>query len=360
MEYEQFKSICNDRIYDIFGMLDLEIDPQYDGKENIHMPCPVHGGDGLTSFSYSKHKHRWRCWSHGCQEEYWGDIIGLVAGVLHDSECTTSIQEQRRFASHKLRDFLGIDEVDSHYEREQLTDKQKENRKFIKSVMKSREAPKLESVDERILEKLIYKDDLEKRGFSRTMLMDFGIGRIYNPESYMHNRIVIPIRNHQQTLVGFTGRSIYAVCYLCKQYHHPDVDCVKRSPKWIHSSGLKTADILFNMDKAKLSIPNTGNVILTEGPLDTLRLWDAGIKNAVAVFGTNLSDVQENILLRSGAYQLVLALDNDDAGNVAMDKIQKKLENLFTIFRPELPKGNDVGDLSVEEAQNLFRRYYEE
>jgi DNA primase len=79
----------------------------------------------------------------------------------------------------------------------------------------------------------------------------------------------------------------------------------------------------------------------------------AGIYNAVAVLGTDLSGPQRSLLLERECFDIVLGLDNDIAGIDATNKIKKSCSAYFQIYQYQLPKGKDIGDLSVEELQNL-------
>jgi len=89
--------------------------------------------------------------------------------------------------------------------------------------------------------------------------------------------------------------------------------------------GTRTGMTLFGISKIADDLP----LILVESPLDVAVLRTAGEENGVASFGRDVS-LQQRILLgdiaRRGRKQLLLALDDDDAGWSAHDKLVTSTE----------------------------------
>jgi len=79
-------------------------------------------------------------------------------------------------------------------------------------------------------------------------------------------------------------------------------------------------------------------------------MHEAGITNTVGIFGANLSDDQLVLLERSGALNLVILTDYDDAGCRAAEQIIAKCGRRFNYYRPEITE-KDVGDMTVEQIQ---------
>ena len=63
-------------------------------------------------------------------------------------------------------------------------------------------------------------------------------------------------------------------------------------------------------------------------------------------FGSSLSDAQLRILETSGALNVVIITDSDQAGEKARKSITKKCSRMFNIIDVRVPS-KDVGDLSV-------------
>lgn len=90
-------------------------------------------------------------------------------------------------------------------------------------------------------------------------------------------------------------------------------------PKYQNSPGLPRSEILFGeISKA------SNEIIICEGVLDALWLWQLGY-NAVALLGTFLADKQVDILRRYRFGEIILCLDNDEAGYSGTKEAIKKL-----------------------------------
>ena len=90
---------------------------------------------------------------------------------------------------------------------------------------------------------------------------------------------------------------------------------------------------------------------MTESMIDCLLLWQAE-RYAVALNGTG-SELQFEQLRRLPYRHLILATDNDKAGQQAREKIRKNVPNkLFTEI--EFPEGiKDIGECSAEQIQHI-------
>jgi hypothetical protein len=91
------------------------------------------------------------------------------------------------------------------------------------------------------------------------------------------------------------------------------------------------ADFIYGFD----NIDSTEPVIITESIFNSL-MFD----NAVAIGGSDLSDMQKNKLRRLKPKKLIMALDNDDAGKVGTSKAYEKLNTYFDMYY-SLPPSQD-------------------
>lgn len=91
--------------------------------------------------------------------------------------------------------------------------------------------------------------------------------------------------------------------------------------------------------------------ILVESPLDTARIWCAGEDGALASFGAQVTDHQIRLLL-SLADELVLGMDNDEAGRTANAEIETAVAGLLPVRRFAYPAGTrkDPGELEDQEV----------
>jgi len=121
-------------------------------------------------------------------------------------------------------------------------------------------------------------------------------------------------------------------------------------------------DYLYGLSMAANEIRQTQTIIITEGPFKVMRLWEAGIKNAVAIFGTDISRRQHRLILNSGAFRALIATDNDEAGNDAADKIingrGRNHHNHISTFmhceRVDLGEHSDIDEMTTTQIQQLF------
>jgi DNA primase len=79
-------------------------------------------------------------------------------------------------------------------------------------------------------------------------------------------------------------------------------------------------------------------------------MHEAGFKNTIGIFGSSVNDDQLILLEASGALNLVILTDSDEAGNKAFSQIMKKCGRRFNYHRPLISK-KDVGDMSVEQIK---------
>ena len=320
------KELANLKIHDILDDLGVEYNDRY---HSLTAPCPVHGSNRADSWSWHIDRGIWKCFSRSCDTKHNSDIFGLVK-ALKSMSFGESIQYLKRFVD------LSISKADL----KKIVDA-RQNKEF---VIKARKAKKSSQVfPENCLSSLEYHGYLETRGFSREIVEAYHVGVGESTGKYMSGRVVFPIRNMRGGIIGFTGRTLYEDW---KQRGHP---------KWLHSRDYDAKNNLFNIDRAADHIRASETAIIVEGPLDVLRLEDAGVRNSVAVLGKNLYNEQMTILMNVPAFKLVLALDNDAAGKHGMAAALKTARGLFDVELLSLPESkNDIGDLTTLEIREIF------
>jgi DNA primase len=196
------------------------------------------------------------------------------------------------------------------------------------------------------------------RGYRETTLDRYDVGVMGDPRSVLHNRVVVPIYDEMyKMVVGAIGRTLEPECGSCKYYHGEGVPC-PCSPaekaahcKWRTSSRKEKKFVdkewLYNYWFSRDEILRSRCAVLVEGPGDVWRLEEAGVKNAVAIFGADLSNRQVITLECSGATSIIALTDNDEAGTRAAASIEKKCEHFATVYRPRFAS-KDAGEMDVE------------
>lgn len=166
-----------------------------------------------------------------------------------------------------------------------------------------------------------------------------GNGQYYDR---FRNRIIFPIFNVSQHIVGFGGRIID-----------------KGEPKYLNSPEsviYSKRHNLYGLQAASKHILKEGNsVIIVEGYLDLLTLHQAGIKNVVAALGTALTEHQIQILTRYTS-NIITVFDSDPSGEKAMIRsLEPFLKSAVSPRVVLLPAGYDPDSFVSQYGQQAFR-----
>ena len=158
-------------------------------------------------------------------------------------------------------------------------------------------------------------DFLTKQGVELQTIDNIGLINKNGVDIYdtFLNRIMIPIKNINGQVVGFTGRI----------YHDED------QAKYVNSKEtviFKKSEIIFNFDKAKNYAKQEKQIIVVEGNMDAIKMFASGIKNVVALQGTSLTKFQLDVFKKLNIPVIVM-LDNDAAGLNATLKNGELLHN---------------------------------
>ncbi len=117
---------------------------------------------------------------------------------------------------------------------------------------------------------------------------------------FFYDRIIFPLYDINNRVVGYSGRL----------YNNDD------GPKYINSkehSLFKKGEFLFNYYKAKEECRKKDCVIITEGFMDVIRCYQAGVKNVIATMGTAFTK-NHVTLIKKLASNVLLCFDGDKAG----------------------------------------------
>ena len=106
------------------------------------------------------------------------------------------------------------------------------------------------------------------------------------------NRIIFPIRDIRNRVVGFGGRVINS----------------NDQPKYLNSPETPVfhkGSLLYNFSKIRPNLKNNDNLIVVEGYMDVVSLASKGFQNAVAPLGTAITETQLNILWKESDLSLI-------------------------------------------------------
>ncbi|MFZ2863391.1 MAG: DNA primase [Ignavibacteriaceae bacterium] len=186
--------------------------------------------------------------------------------------------------------------------------------------------------------------DLE-RALQLGLIGQYKDGRIYDK---LPGRIIFPIFSPNGRVVAFAGRKLREEDTGGKYINSPE--------SLIYVKGR----ILYGLSHAKDDIRKLDKAIIVEGYMDLISLYQAGIKNVVAVSGTALTDDQAQLLSRY-TKNVVLLFDADAAGiKASMRSIEILLKRNFDVKISTLPKDEDpdsyVNKFGREAFEEIIKR----
>ena len=87
-------------------------------------------------------------------------------------------------------------------------------------------------------------------------------------------------------------------------------------------------------------------IILCESIIDALTFWVAGYRNVTCTFGTNgLTDELLDAIQNSNIKRVLIAFDNDNAGNHGAEEVAKRFNGVgIDAFRVKFPTGQDANE----------------
>jgi DNA primase len=158
------------------------------------------------------------------------------------------------------------------------------------------------------------------------------------------NRLMIPIEDERGRVVAFGGRAL-----------NPE-----DNPKYLNSpetplfhKGL----MLFNGQRARAAAHEQGSVIVTEGYMDAIAVYQAGIGAVVATLGTAFTEDQIQRLWKFAA-EPVVCFDGDKAGiraaHRALDRILPLLKSGYSFNFAFLPDGKDPDEVIASGGKEAF------
>jgi len=198
-------------------------------------------------------------------------------------------------------------------------------------------------------ERSALKDALVNKGFSEQTLIDAGL--LIKPddggESYdrFRNRVMFPIHGARERVIAFGGRALDPNAR-AKYLNSPETPLFHKGAQ------------LYNLNRAReAAAKEDGALIVSEGYMDVIALWGAGIKRAVAPLGTALSENQLALLWRVSD-EPVLCFDGDKAGlgaaHRAVDRALPLLKPGKSLAFAFLPQGQDPDDLLRASGRPAF------
>ncbi|QYE99269.1 DNA primase [Paraclostridium sordellii] len=295
---------------DIVKVISDYIKVQQSGS-NYKGLCPFHG-EKTPSFYINTSKQIYKCF--GCGEG--GDVINFIMKIenlefmdavkLLAKDCgieiNTNMDEQSKIRMEKIKKFQDINTEAARYYFSNL----------IKDKNYGYEYLRKRGLDDKIIKKfgLGYApkawtnlmDYLISKGYDKNTLVECGLVTYKeNGNKYYDrfiNRVIFPIFDYRGNVIGFGGRVLDDA--LPKYLNSPDTLAFNKKYN------------LYGLNFARKNISNR-TMILVEGYMDLISLYQYGIRNVCATLGTALT-LEQGKLLKRYVDTVVISYDSDEAG----------------------------------------------
>ena len=273
--------------------------------------CPFHG-EKTPSFHISSSKQIYKCF--GCGEG--GDVINFVMKMenldfidavkllanKYGIEINTNMNEEDKLRMEKSKKYQDI-----HLEAARF---------YFANLLKGKN-PGYDYLRKRGLDdKTIKKFGLGYSQKSWNELMDYLLSKGYDKQDLVQcglvnhkaegnkyydrfrNRVMFPIFDYRGNVIGFGGRVLD-----------------DSLPKYLNSPDSLIFNKRYNLYGLNFSRKNIVDrtIILVEGYMDLISLFQYGVRNVVATLGTALTEQQGNLIKRY-ADTAIISYDSDEAG----------------------------------------------
>lgn len=173
--------------------------------------------------------------------------------------------------------------------------------------------------------------------------------KAFTSDSLMEGRLIFPIYDIHDNLIVFQGRYLYS----------------ELDPKYKN----EPENTPFPLYPAVI-VPIKGSIILVEGIMDAINMYDKGFTNVVCTFGTAFGSVKKDLKRRKnidrllpymyqGVDTIYIMYDGDDAGRTAAENLKSYIGSVFFTETIDLPDGRDPGSFSQSDADKLRGLLYE-
>jgi DNA primase len=265
--------------------------------------CPYHNNNRTPAGEIDKNSGTFFCFA--CHH-----VTGFIEFVMHMSN-RTYFEAARFIKSKETETSIETDIDKALYKKPEFT-------MFDELVLKR--------LHNNLVESERAKNYFNYRKINKDSASKFSLG--YSEKQDM---VTVPVHSPDGLPIGFVGRSIEG-----KEF--------KNTP------GLPKSKTLFNLHRVKSS----GTVYVVESSFDAIRLDQVGLP-AVATLGSNVSNIQID-LLQKYFNDIIVIADNDEAGGNMKTKIVEKLGSRVSVIKlnKEYKDIGDMDDKSIKELDFQF------
>lgn len=331
---------------DIVGLIS-QYTPLKKSGRNYKGLCPFHG-EKTPSFMVSPELQIFKCF--GCNES--GDVFSFVM-KREGLEFREALEDLAAKAGVKLKKFESVSPQDQR--RDRLFSANDTAARFYHFLLTSHAAGKSAlaylKTERGLTEATIGKfqlgyapnanssltEFLLKKGFTESEILEAGLALRSERNNSLYDRfrarVVFPLIDVRNRVVGFTGRLITDLPNAPKYLNSPETPIYSKSR------------FLFGLNLARPSIKKAGRTVLVEGQMDLVANVQGGWENMAATSGTAVTPEQLQLLSKL-CKEIVFAFDSDSAGQKALERGVEICENLglVSLVAPLPPGAKDPDD----------------
>ncbi|MGL4914072.1 MAG: DNA primase [Romboutsia sp.] len=345
---EEIKSRC-----DIVTTISQYIEVKQSGA-NYKGLCPFHG-EKTPSFYINTSKQIYKCF--GCGEG--GDAINFVMKMenldfmdavkllakRYGIEINTNMDNESKIRMEKIKRFQDIHIEAARFYLSNLLSAKNYGYEYLRK----------RGLDDKIIKKfgLGYSLDswnslmeyLISKGHTKEELIECGLIN-YKAESNkaydkFRKRVMFPIFDYRGNVIGFGGRVLDDS--MPKYLNSPDTLLFNKRQN------------LYGLNFARKEIKDR-TIVLVEGYMDLISVYQYGIKNVVATLGTALTD-QQGMLIKRYADTAIISYDSDEAGIKATLRAIEILSKLdISVKVLNLEECKDPDEFIRKHGLNKFKK----
>lgn len=227
---------------------------------------------------------------------------------------------------------------------------------FLERVKRINERAQIPSFDESLLtpylqkihKSLLSPQEPNERYFTPEIIRKFKIGYCE-----VSKRVVIPVWDSMNRLRGVTSRAIRPDDFIRYGVGTPDRDIFKAENRYEMTLIFEKGKVLYGENHFQ----GNSNLLLVESPLDVA--WGhmgglGGDFDIGAMFGATLTQEQERIA--RNYKHVVLAFDNDNAGETGREAVLKRMMGYTQLYTFDNYGKKDLGQCTLEEVAALPSR----
>lgn len=271
--------------------------------------CPFHN-EKTPSFVVSEQKQIFTCFGCGAS----GDVIEFVKRYynLDFSDAVEKIASEEgitleRRQSHDNREiYYQVNKLAANYFYRAFTEQANRGYAYMKrrgispTVLKKFGIGYADREWDSLYRYLLSQDVDKKIMVELGLVSEGKNGKCYDK---FRDRVIFPIINTSGKVIGFGGRAV-----------NPD-----DNPKYLNSPESKIfqkKNNLYGLNISRQNVGKDGFIILVEGYMDTIALYQSGVQNVAASLGTSLTENQAKLIKRY-TRDVILSYDADNAGRAA-------------------------------------------